>query len=126
MKAVGQQVQDGVAGRSQIWMGKTGGAYNSGHPGVTDAFMSGFWYLDNLAILAQRGHQGFCWQTLIGGNHGLLNTTTFKPNPDFYSALLFKRLMGQKVLNATVVGPSTLCAYAHCTHGDSSKVTLSS
>ena len=26
----------------------------------------------------------YCRQSLIGGNYGLLNTTTFVPNPDYY------------------------------------------
>lgn len=30
----------------------------------------------------------YCRQTLIGGNYGLLNTTTFIPNPDYYRLLL--------------------------------------
>ena len=29
-----------------IWMGETGGAYNSGRNTVTNRFMSAFWYLD--------------------------------------------------------------------------------
>nr|GFD60937.1 heparanase-like protein 1 [Tanacetum cinerariifolium] len=35
---------------------------------------------------------------LIGGNYGLLNKTTFMPNPDYYSALLWNQLMGTGVL----------------------------
>jgi heparanase 1 len=104
---------------ASIWMGETGGAYNSGHPGVTDAFMSGFWYLDNMATLARYGHQAFCRQTLIGGNYGLLNTTTLEPNPDFYTALLWSRLMGEGVLDVSTDSdsPASLRAYAHCTRG---------
>eukprot|EP00256_Glycine_max_P068182 XP_025982777.1 heparanase-like protein 1 [Glycine max] len=37
-------------------------------------------------------------QTLIGGNYGLLNTTTFALNPDYYSTVLWHQLMGKKVL----------------------------
>ena len=51
-------------------MGETGGAYNSGRNTVTNRFMSAFWYLDWMGILAERGHKGFCRQTLIGGNYG--------------------------------------------------------
>jgi heparanase 1 len=113
-----------MAPKAQIWMGETGGAYNSGHHLVTDAFVSGFWYLDNMATLAHHGHQGFCRQTLVGGNYGLLNTTTLSPNPDFYTALLWQRLMGRTVLNASVSGPATLRAYAHCARGRAGAVTV--
>lgn len=53
-----------------VWMGETGGAYNSGRNTVTNRFMSAFWYMDWLGILANRGHKAFCRQTLIGGNYG--------------------------------------------------------
>uniref|UniRef100_M8D0M8 Heparanase-like protein 3 n=1 Tax=Aegilops tauschii TaxID=37682 RepID=M8D0M8_AEGTA len=49
-----------------------------------------------------------------GGNYGLLNTTTFQPNPDYYSALLWHRLMGTKVLEAKFTGSNMVRAYAHC------------
>jgi heparanase 1 len=108
---------------TELWVGEAGGAYNSGRHKSTDAFLSGFWYNDNMAILAQNNHKAFCRQTLVGGNYGLLDAKSLKPNPDFYSALLWRRLMGAKVLNVTVddvwgVGAdhSRLRAYAHCTH----------
>ena len=46
-----QSTMTSGAASASIWMGETGGAYNSGHFGVTDAFMSGYWYLDNMATL---------------------------------------------------------------------------
>ena len=36
-----------------IWMGETGGAYNSGRNTVTNRFMSAFWYLDWLGTLSK-------------------------------------------------------------------------
>jgi heparanase 1 len=42
--------------KAQLWVGEAGGAYNSGRHLATDAFMSGFWYLDNMAVHAVRGH----------------------------------------------------------------------
>lgn len=41
-------------------------------------------YLDQLGMASTFGHKVFCRQSLIGGNYGLLNTTTFVPNPDYY------------------------------------------
>ena len=46
----------------EIWMGEAGGAYNSGRPGVTDAFTSSFWYLDGFGILSENSEQTFCRQ----------------------------------------------------------------
>ena len=74
--------------------------------------------MDGFGVLAQRGQKTFCRQTLVGGNYGLLNTTNLTPNPDYYALLLWRKLMGQGVLNVTDDGTNTnLRAYAHC-HGN--------
>jgi len=41
-----------VGTSARLWVGEAGGAYNSGAPNVTDGFVSAFWYLDNMALLA--------------------------------------------------------------------------
>ncbi|KAG0470287.1 hypothetical protein HPP92_016987 [Vanilla planifolia] len=96
------------------WIGEAGGAYNSGHNLVTNSFVSSFWYLDQLALSAKYNTKSFCRQSLVGGNYGLLDTTTFRPNPDYYSALLWHRLMGPKVLSTNFQGSKKIRAYAHC------------
>ncbi|KAH7433427.1 hypothetical protein KP509_07G069000 [Ceratopteris richardii] len=99
---------------ADAWVGEAGGAYNSGHHLVTDAFVMSFWYLDQLGMAASYGTRSYCRQSLIGGNYGLLNTTTFAPNPDYYSALLWHRLMGANVLKTEVSGSKYIRAYSHC------------
>jgi len=113
-----QRVIQAQPRKIELWQGEAGGAYNSGQNLVTNAFISGFWYLDQIANFAVYGHQRYCRQTLIGGNYGFLNTTTLQPNPDFYNALLWRRLMGEGVLR--VVGESGtpyLRVYGHCKKG---------
>ncbi|CAL5051379.1 unnamed protein product [Urochloa decumbens] len=105
------------------WVGEAGGAYNSGHHLVTDAFVFSFWFLDQFGMSAKYDTKSYCRQTLVGGNYGLLNTTTFQPNPDYYSALLWHRLMGTKVLATTFSGTNKIRAYAHCAR-DSPGITL--
>eukprot|EP01018_Ginkgo_biloba_P014040 Gb_35069 [translate_table: standard] len=99
---------------SSAWVGEAGGAYNSGHNLVTNAFVFSFWYLDQLGMASTYNTKSYCRQSLIGGNYGLLNTTTYVPNPDYYSALLWHRLMGRRVLSTSVNGTEYLHAYAHC------------
>ncbi|KAG7021220.1 Heparanase-like protein 3 [Cucurbita argyrosperma subsp. argyrosperma] len=99
---------------AKAWVGEAGGAYNSGHNLVTNAFVFSFWYLDQLGMSAAFDTKTYCRQTLIGGNYGLLNTTTFEPNPDYYSALLWHRLMGRNVLSTSFNGTKKIRAYAHC------------
>ncbi|KAH9624299.1 hypothetical protein KSS87_007202, partial [Heliosperma pusillum] len=96
------------------WVGEAGGAYNSGRNHVTNAFVFSFWYLDQLGMASKYNTKTYCRQTLIGGNYGLLNTTTFVPNPDYYSALLWHRLMGKTVLSVNFSGTKSIRAYAHC------------
>ncbi|KAI3766889.1 hypothetical protein L2E82_16967 [Cichorium intybus] len=97
------------------WVGESGGAYNSGGRHVSDTFVNSFWYLDQLAMAAKYHTKVYCRQTLIGGNYGLLNRTTFIPNPDYYSALVWDRLMGTGVLNVERVNIAPhLRTYAHC------------
>ncbi|XP_047323818.1 heparanase-like protein 3 [Impatiens glandulifera] len=98
----------------QAWVGEAGGVYNSGRNQVTNTFLDSFWYLDQLGLASTYDTKTYCRQSLVGGNYGMLNTTTFKPNPDYYSALLWHRLMGKKVLWTNFSGSKKIRAYAHC------------
>lgn len=102
---------------ASAWVGESGGAYNSGGHGISDAFVNSFWYLDQLGMAAKYGTKVYCRQTLIGGNYGLLDTTTFTPHPDYYSALLWHRLMGKEVLAVNTKASPNLRFYAHCSKG---------
>ncbi|CAI9100902.1 OLC1v1038092C1 [Oldenlandia corymbosa var. corymbosa] len=99
---------------ASAWVGEAGGAYNSGRNGVSNAFVYSFWYLDQLGMSASYDTKTYCRQTLIGGNYGLLNTTTFVPHPDYYSALLWHQVMGRNVLSTKFTGTKKIRAYAHC------------
>ncbi|KAG4133565.1 hypothetical protein ERO13_D08G101000v2 [Gossypium hirsutum] len=96
------------------WVGEAGGAYNSGHNLVTNAFVFSFWYLDQLGMASKYDTKTYCRQSLVGGNYGLLNTTNFEPNPDYYSALLWHRLMGRNVLSTSFTGTDKIRSYTHC------------
>ncbi|CAM8900271.1 unnamed protein product [Rhodiola kirilowii] len=109
---------------ASAWVGESGGAYNSGGPGVSNTFVNSFWYLDQLGASSMYDTKVYCRQTMIGGNYGLLNTTTFAPNPDYYSALLWHRLMGQKVLPVMSDASGFLRTYAHCGKQKDEGVTL--
>lgn len=99
---------------SSAWVGEAGGAYNSGSRLVSNTFLNSFWYLDQLGMASKYNTKVYCRQTLIGGNYGLLDLETFIPNPDYYSALLWHRLMGKGVLSMDLSGSPFLRAYAHC------------
>ncbi|CAL5441834.1 unnamed protein product [Camellia sinensis] len=102
---------------SFAWVGESGGAFNSGGHNVSNTFVNSFWYLDQLGMAAKYDTRVYCRQTLIGGNYGLLDTPTFVPNPDYYSALLWHRLMGKEVLAVNTSASPYLRSYAHCSKG---------
>ncbi|XP_027125284.1 heparanase-like protein 2 [Coffea arabica] len=98
---------------ASAWVGEAGGAFNNGGRHVSDTFVNSFWYLDQLGLAAKFDTKVYCRQTLIGGNYALLDTTTYVPNPDYYSALLWHQLMGSGVLSIDSNEPY-LRSYAHC------------
>lgn len=102
---------------ASAWVGESGGAYNSGGRHVSNTFVNSFWYLDQLGLSSLYNTKVYCRQTLVGGNYGLLNRTTFVPNPDYYSALLWHRLMGKGVLAVESNASPYLRSYAHCSKG---------
>nr|ALI57375.1 beta-glucuronidase [Scutellaria baicalensis] len=109
-----QKIVDRPGTKAVAWIGEAGGAFNSGQDGISNTFINGFWYLNMLGYSALLDTKTFCRQTLTGGNYGLLQTGTYIPNPDYYSALLWHRLMGSKVLKTEIVGTKNVYIYAHC------------
>ncbi|XP_022956085.1 heparanase-like protein 1 isoform X1 [Cucurbita moschata] len=96
------------------WVGEAGGAYGGGSPYVSNTFVDGFWYIDQLGMAALYNTKVYCRQTLVGGHYGVLRPQALTPSPDYYGALLFHRLMGRGVLKVDNNVSSYLRAYAHC------------
>ncbi|KAH9329263.1 hypothetical protein KI387_001371, partial [Taxus chinensis] len=71
-------------------------------------------YIDQLGMACAYNAKSFCRQSLVGGNYGLLSATTYVPNPDYYSALLWHRPMGVRVLSISSKETQHLHAHAHC------------
>lgn len=112
--------RDQYAPGKPLWMGETGNAQFGGEPGVSDSYIGGLWWLDQLGMLARSGHQVVVRQTLTGMNYGMLDDD-LNPRPDYWNSILWKRLMGQDVYAAEVSGDQKelLRAYAHTTPGRS-------
>ena len=121
--ALGKEVRsvvDTTSKGSKIWVGEGGGCYNSGANNVTNAFNSGFWWLDQLGAFARQGHGAYCRQAFIGGYYSLLDPTSFIPNPDYYTLLTWSRIMGAAVLDVShTTADTNIRSYAHCTSKDS-------
>lgn len=86
--------------QARLFVSETGGAYNSGQAGVTDAFGSSFWWLALLGELGRHSHDVACRQTLVGGRYALVDLRRRDLAPDFWSTLLWRRLVSPKVLRS--------------------------
>lgn len=109
---------------AQAWLGETGGAQCGGEPELSDRFGSSLWWVDELGRMARRGQRVVVRQTLSGGDYGLIDDKSLTPNPDYWASLLWKRLMGTKVLAVAANTPTAVQAYAHCHAGVSGAVSM--
>jgi hypothetical protein len=86
-------------------------------------FLDAFRYLDTSARLAKQGLDAIFTHALISGSNGVIDEKTFQPNASYWGAVLWRRLMGSKILDAGPIQPG-LHLYAHCQRGTSGGVTL--
>ena len=100
-----------------IWMGETGNAQFGGEPGISDKYIGGLWWLDQLGSLALLSHKVVIRQTLTGMNYGLINDKNYEPRPDFWNSYIWKKLMGTSVYRVNKNGRNSekLRIYAHST-----------
>jgi heparanase 1 len=70
-------------------------------------FADSLWYADSLAAKAANGYSVYCRQDLVGIDYGLLDCSTHEPLPDYWTAVLFHRLMGEGVFEATLTDVHT-------------------
>jgi len=97
---------------TQLWMGETSGAGAStgGSSAVISSFIGVFWYADKLGFAASTGHSVVARQTWLEARGNLHD-----PAPEFWFALLWKRLVGRGVLSVSKTsGSTTTRSYAHC------------
>jgi hypothetical protein len=106
-----------------LWVTETADAACGGNPWAR-TFLDSFRYLDQLGRLAKQGVKVVMHNTLAASDYGLLDETTFEPRPNYWSALLWRKLMGTTVLDAGVPIREGAHIYAHCLRGVSGGVAL--
>ena len=113
-----QRGADVLSGDLEIWIDETAAAWASGTQGVCNGFLSGFWWLDQLAMSASSGHGAMCRQCLVGGNYSLIEQRSdadgtrigaMTPNPDYWTAWLWRQLIGG-VSNTRTPSTTTMLA----------------
>ena len=95
-----------------VWITETADAACGGNPWAA-TFLDSFRYLDQLGRLARRGVSVVFHNTLPSSEYGLLDQKSFEPRPNYWAALLWRRLMGTTVLDAGR-SEAGLHLYAHC------------
>ncbi|MEM9730044.1 MAG: hypothetical protein AAF997_15800 [Myxococcota bacterium] len=119
------EVRDAFAPDTPVWLGESGHAQCGGQPEASDRFEGTFWWLDQLGGVAARGHQVTVRQTLSGSNYGLIDDETLDPRPDYWASVLWRRLMGTRVLEVTRDEVDDgVRIYAHCLRGSNGGVSL--
>ena len=96
-----------------IWVTETADAGCGGNPWAS-TFLDTFRYLNQHGRLAQQGVQVIAHNTLAASDYGLLDENTFAPRPNYWAAVLWRRLMGPVVLDPGLEPDNDLYIYAHC------------
>jgi len=106
-----------------IWLTETGETACGGDPWAAD-FIDSFRYLNQLGSLAKRGVQVVIHNTLAASDYALVDEATLLPRPNYWSALLWRRMMGPTVLDAGPSPSPNLYLYAHCLRNQPGGVAL--
>ena len=106
-----------------LWITETADAACGGNPWAS-TFLDTFRYLVQHASLAQRGVKVIMHNTLASSDYGLLDENTFAPRPNYWAAVLWRRLMGATVLDPHTSPIPNVYVYAHCLQNHSGGVTL--
>jgi heparanase len=116
-------IRDRLIPGKAIWLTETAQAACGGDRWAS-TFLDSFRYLDQLGSLAGRGVQVHMQNTLSASDYGLLEEKSYEPRPNYWSALLWRRLMGTTVLDPGSSPSANLHLFAQCLRGKPGGVTL--
>ena len=117
------EIRDRFEPGKPMWLTETAEAACGGDR-FASTFLDTFRYLNQLGALAKRGVQVHMHNTLAASDYGLLDEKTYEPRPNYWAALLWRKLMGSTVLDAGAASSPSLHLYAHCLHRVQGGVTL--
>jgi hypothetical protein len=106
-----------------LWITETADAACGGNPWAS-TFLDTFRYLVQHASLARRGVKVIMHNTLASSDYGLLDENTFAPRPNYWAALLWRRLMSATVLDPHTSPIRNVYVYAHCLQNRPGGVTV--
>ncbi|KFQ91208.1 Inactive heparanase-2, partial [Nipponia nippon] len=121
-----QKVLNTYTPGKKIWLEGVGATSAGGMNNLSDSYAAGFLWLNTLGLLASQGIDVVVRHSFLDHGHNHLVDQNFNPLPDYWLSLLYKRLIGPKVLAIHVAGlqrkprpgrviRDKLRIYAHCT-----------
>jgi hypothetical protein len=118
-------LRDASAPRRPLWVDEFGNTACGGVTGYSNTLAASFYYLNALGTMARGGVRVATRWTISGSQpYALIDDTTLTPRPDYWAALLWKRLMGTTVLDPAVrKTPAGLRVFSSCTPGIRGGVT---
>lgn len=105
-------VRDRFAPGAPIWITETAQTACGGDP-WSATFLDTFRYVDQLGRLARNDVSVVFHNTLAASDYALIDDVTWMPRPNYWAALLWRRLMGETVLDAGAAN-GNLHVYSHC------------
>ena len=106
-----------------LWLTETAQAACGGDRWAS-TYIDSFRYLNQLGTLAKRGVQVSIHNTLAASDYALLDTKTYTPRPNYWSAYIWRNLMGTTVLDPGPSPAPTLHLFAHCLRNHPGGVAL--
>jgi hypothetical protein len=118
-----QGLRDRFEPGTPLWVTETADAACGGNSWAS-TFLDSFRYLNQLGSLARKGVQVVIHNTLASSDYGLLDDNTMEPRPNYWAALLWRKFMGNVVLDAGGTPEPALHLYAQCLRGQAGGVVL--
>jgi hypothetical protein len=118
-----RRLRDEFEPGTPFWNTETADAACGGNP-WGGSFLDSFRYLDQLGRLAKQDVRVVAHNTLVASDYGLLDDRTLAPKPNYWAALLWRKLMGSIVLESGIPIEAGLHLYAHCLRGMPGGVAL--
>lgn len=118
-----RDLRDRYVPGAPIWLNETAQASCGGDRWAA-SFLDSFRYVDQMGRLARQGVAAVFHNTLAASDYALIDEPTMTPRPSYWAAVLWRRLMGERVLDAGAAAKPGLHVYAHCLRGRPGGVAL--
>lgn len=116
-------IRDRFAPGKPIWVTEIAQAACGGDAWAA-TYRDSFRYIDQLGRLARRGLSVNFHNTFAASDYALVDEESMTPRPSYWAALLWRRTMGEVVLDGSSLAKPGLHVYAQCLRGARGGVTL--